>query len=190
MKQKVTEKEKIVELAQSFKPFTKRFAFAAFLIVAPLLLNIFLWKAFVKPAQEKVRTLQDMVSLIRMKPNLELLVQESDHLLASWQEHPLMVVKEIQKQAGNFHVQIKEINTADRETAHDAKGNLSKDALSFSSVPVSLETAGSYNKLASWLNAIETKSGLQIDQWTLLPPSAQGGVSRLSVKMKVILTNQ
>lgn len=148
-------------------------------VLAPLLLNLAVWKFFFDPAFGKLSALQEAESIEKMKPQWTALLQQSGDLLqrSSYnRETAAVVVKEIQKQAGICGVQIDEI----------LKKNLEGGGSSLVIMPVEAKVAGSYKKLTQWIGAIENIPGLQVDSWTFVKPE-DSGRDRLDIHIRVIL---
>ncbi|MBI4436650.1 MAG: type II secretion system protein M [Candidatus Omnitrophica bacterium] len=146
-------------------------------IAVPLLVNGIVWKTFVVPQRARVKTLHDAQTLAAIKPKLKALLTESHKLRVARSntgfagKESQAVMQAIQKSAGRNGVQITETKMNRQETQ--------------GAMPLELEVAGSFSKLAHWISDVETQDGFRIDSWTLRKNSAAS--SQLTVKVTVLL---
>lgn len=175
--------------------FLRRILPWALLALVPLFVNLFFWEIGTVPSEARFRSLQTTLKLAEMKPELESLLTEGARLLAEGEEQsfvredPAMGMKELQKLAGDFGVQIKEIRMNEAPSLEVMAAAAKKPAPDFMKIPVELEVAGTYNKLIGWMSAVEKEPSLQIETWSLASPKKQEETTRLSMNLSVIFKN-
>ncbi len=154
----------------------------AIVLIVPLVINLLVWYGLVRPQQRALENWQETHSAAAMKPKLETLLAQSQQLLSQWtqtsfsQADPAAVMQTIQRLAGVYHLQVKELTTT---SAQPVGGS--------ATMPLELEVLGSYHKLARWMGDVESQAGLQIDSWTITPGHEPGEPHHLSVHMTALL---
>ena len=191
----INEKE-VIKLAQGLQPLMKKYGVWMAFAGIPIFANVFLWQTLCVPLHQKLGQLKNTESLLRLKPEVESLLDQSGGLLAAWErngfsdQNPTGVVKEAQKLAGDHRVQIKQVSMSDSEAPSDSKiGAVENTSSAFTKTSITLEVVGSYNKLARWLSAIESKPGVKISSWSLARSGEGNQTSRLNLNMEVLLKN-
>ena len=185
----IDEKE-VIKLAQDLRPLMKKYGVWMAFAGIPIFANVFLWQTLCVPLHQKLGQLKNTESLLRLKPEVESLLDQSGGLLAAWErngfsdQNPTGVVKEVQKLAGDHRVQIKQVSMNDSEI-----GAVENTSSAFTKTSITLEVVGSYNKLARWLSAIESKPGVKIGSWSLARSGEGNQTSRLNLNMEVLLKN-
>ena len=166
-------------------------------LLIPLFVNVSLHKWLTAPSAKKINQLQITESLLKWKPELESLLNKSNHLSAEWEErgaieeNPTGALRIIQKIAEDCRVQIKEIQMGNQRIAYDLKGNnFGASGSPFAKVPLTLEVTGSYAALIQWLSEIEDKPIAQIDDWSIEALREANGTCRLNATMSIVVTNR
>ena len=174
-------------------PETKTIVMVALLVLAPLLLNLVLWKTLAHPAETRARSLKDLQALLRIKPKFESLLLESDVLLNRADEFdkkgdPTRMIKQIQEKAREFHIQINEVRLKDADRQMGA-APASKGPASFEEVVVALEVQGNYHKLGRWIHALESRPDLRVESFSLRPSEANRKTNALSLQLGIFMRN-
>ena len=154
------------------------------LFCAPLLINGLVWRVLVVPQRAALQVWRDHQAVTELRPRLETLVAESQKMLTEGQRRsvfgkdPAFMTKTIQDLAGKHHVQIQKIH------ANDRGGGLARGPLpGLSAMPIEVEASGNFNKLARWMNDLESQIGFQMDSWTLTAGQGPDQPHRLAMKM-------
>ena len=163
------------------------------IFIAPLVLNLFLWRSFVTPQQGRLRQSVEGRTLAEAKPKLEALLGKSQQLLKNWKqsafskEDPAQAMQVIQKIGMKHHVQIQEIRSAGQQASQNSSAEAKQAIPGFSEMPVELEVKGSFGKLVRWLGDIENESGLEVESWEIVPAKYPDEPHKLMVDLKVLL---
>ena len=180
-----------MEALWNFKNPKKCFGFWAVFILAPLLVNIFIWKSFVAPGTARLQVKEEMKKMTVLQPKLEGLLAESHELLSEWRksiftkEDPSAAMQTIHKLGAQNHVEIKEIRSKAQKLWEN---KADKNQISgYSQMSVDLEVRGNFARLMRWMNDVEREAGLEIDSWKLTPAEKPGDPHRLTVSMDVFL---
>ena len=150
------------------------------------MVNGFVWQTVVLPQKTELGAWQGAKTLAALKPRLKALLAESRQLRVEQakseltQKDPQAAMQAIQKSAGQYGVAIKETRMKGQATPKEAQ-------TAQTAIPLELEVTGSFNKLARWMNDMETEAGFQIDSWSLKPSSTSDRISELSVKLTTFL---
>ena len=162
------------------------------LLSLPVFLNGFLWGHFTFPAEAKFHNWRDAAQFFEYKPKLEALLREADGLLKSWQEKnfgkedPSAAIQVIERLAGKNRIEIKKVDLADESGKHAEKPP--KPALpQISTVSLSLEVAGSFDKLARFMSDVENETGLQMEAWNMTSTTASDQPHRLTMTITAFL---
>ena len=178
--------KKILSGKETFWSSTLRRILPWFLLATlPVMVNCFVWKKIVVPAQNQMATVRQMESLVAVNPKLEAAVSRSSQLLDEWErrgftsEDPEAVVRLIREAANAKGVKIEEIN---RKELADSKATVSI-------MPLELKVSGNYMKLADWMGRLEGNQNLQIEHCSLTPSKESGVGNDLDITLRVILRN-
>lgn len=148
----------------------------ALMLSLPLAVNLLVWRGVLVPQQRHRQALRQALAATEVKPALETALGEGHQLLAAWKatgfsaSDPAAVMQTIQRLAGRHGLQIKELHGGSQHAAGET-------------MPLELEVAGRFSKLAHWLSDVEQCAGLHIDTWTLTPGPEPGAPHRLTIKL-------
>ena len=162
----------------------------AFLLILPFLINLIFWNTMVHPVRANLAKWQDTKALSEIRPQLEGLIAESNQMVTGWDESifkkddPSSAMQTIQRLASENRVQVKGMQTSIHEEASAGKV---KNPMGLTEMPVNLVVAGSYAKLAQWLNALEEQHGLRINSWSLQQSTDADRLLQLSLSVSVLL---
>ena len=169
------------------RPSLPQFLFYAAVLIVPVALNVWLWRAVVVPQQRETQTWRDTEVFLTWKPKLSSSITDSHRLVMDWQRSvfssadPSAVMQTLRRLAGECHVQMDEMNASGVNRGETARMG------SFSTMPLELKLAGSFGQLAHWMNAVERQAGLQLDSWTITGTQAPGERHQAAVKLTALL---
>ncbi len=164
------------------------------LVLVPAWINGFVWGFLVSPQQVRFQDLRNaqnvqhqevdsIQALKELQPRLEAVVKEGSQLLTGLEDSHsakasmAVATHEIQQMAARHHVQIDKMNVKRTE------GNTSKA----SQFPLQMEVTGKFNRLAYWMNELESQKGFRIDSWVLTPGKGTGQEPHLSLEVVTLL---
>ncbi len=175
-------------------PLSKELILLGLAVVAFLFLNIFIAKSVLGPAKKHFNELREIESLMRTKPHLEFLLQDGNQLLSDWKtaaspvEGAAVILKEIQDLASEYHIHVKEITSKRRQNTGAESINQVAGA-TFARQSIALEAIGSFHDLARWIDVVEDKPGLFIENWHLNSTKEGPEANRLALNLNVISNN-
>ena len=117
------------------------------------------------------------------RPQLELLIQQGDGILASWKgsafsrDDVASVSPALQRSSEKHRVLIKQIREG--KTPGAVSGPNTRH--------LEIEAAGRFNKLARWLSDLEGHAGFVVDSWTIASDGGAGGSCKLTMNITAIL---
>ena len=149
----------------------------------PLAVNLFLYAVIVRPARNKVVAKRQAHMLSQSKPRLESALADSSRLLAAWQRDgfsasdPSLVMQTLQQLAVTHKIRLSALNSAAQTPG------------SATSMPVELTASGRFGRLAHWMGDVETRSGFQIESWTVSTgnQNAHDDEQQLTIKLTAFL---
>ena len=153
------------------------------LVAAPLVINLAVGMLLVAPAQRRVEAEQSGRTLTELTPRLESLLRRSHQLLTSWDrtgrtgDDPAASTALLERLADQHRLQLTKLSG--RQARSEGT------SASASMMPVEVEVAGRFGKLARWLSEVESQSGLQVEAWTVTA-GGPNEPARLAVKLSVI----
>ena len=159
----------------------------------PLIVNVFVWRHFVLPEQAKLQEWRSKQQSLEIKPRLEALLLEVHQQLREWEEAGFVkddvsrAMEVIEKIAAHQRVEIKGIRIKEGEFLKQAKEKAGSSAEEMTTLDLNLDVNGNFDKLARWISAVETRSGLQIRSWSLTSSKGAGPSHRLGVTITVFL---
>ena len=167
------------------------------LALIPLAVNLVLWHLLYVPQRAALWKQRQAWILVEKKPEIETLLKESHKLRASWEptqfsrKDPSAAVEAIQQMVGRYGLQIRNLQTQGSGGRAGMPAAAGKNAAArvpgFSTMPISLELAGSFNKLARWMTDVESQYGFQIDSWQITGSGELGSLSRMTVQVTAFL---
>ena len=167
---------------------------ALILLLVPAGVNCLAWVFLVSPRQAKLHGLQkaqvvyhqqaeSIQSLKEFQPRFESIVQEGSRFLAdlepprSSKANMVSITQEIQQMAAHHHVQIAKMDVK------RAEGSAPEASL----LPLEIEAAGQFNRLAYWMNELEGRKGFRVDSWTLSPEKGASPGARLILEVTAFM---
>lgn len=177
----------------NFLPLARRYGPAALLLTLPLIVNSVIWGNLTVPQREKLQEWRDQQRFIELKPKFEAVLLESQKTLGHWEqtsfskEDPSAAMETIERLAGHHRLEIKGIHLREKESNQPGAEQTKQDNPFFTTMSLNLNVAGSFDRLARWVNDIEAQSGLRIDSWKLASATASKQTPRLDVNITVFL---
>jgi type II secretory pathway component PulM len=170
----------------SFRTLARTYGLWVAVLSIPLIVNSLFWSSLVVPQRERVRIWNDAKVVAALKPKLDAVLAESEQILTDAErtgfgsQDPAAVMEAIRRLAGAHRVDVKEIRM------ERAEGKTS-GAADYAAMPVQLQVAGRFNKLAHWMSAVESQTGLQIEQWSIAPGKAPNEPLQMSITITAFL---
>lgn len=182
---------KMTKLMMGLKlKFSIGYIVCAAFIILPFVINLFAWRIFVVPPQNKIASLGSLVSLIELKPRMEELIAKSDAMVQRLESRLIetdatWVVKEIRELAQLHEIKIKELYIQ-KKTA-DQKDDLEKilKAAGLKKAIISLDAIGNYSRIAHWMALLDRRDEVRIDSFQLTELSE--GNCQLRLKLRILL---
>lgn len=160
----------------------------ALALAAAVGLNAALWACFVLPQRAKVDAWLEAKRMAESKPKLEALLTQSRALLQDGQQvqftrqDPAVVMQTLQRLAGTHRVQVTQLQTE----GQDGRSPKEERALAgLTSMPLRLQLAGSFSKLARWISAVESQPEFQIESLTLAPSESDSSSRSVNCTLSV-----
>ena len=177
----------------NFLPLLRRYGPTALVLTLPLIINSLIWRQLTIPQQVKLQEWRDQQRFVELKPKFEAVLLEAQKTLGHWEqtsfskEDPSAAMETIERLAGHHRLEIKGIHLREQEPARPGAEQTKQDSSFFTTMSLNLNVAGSFDRLARWMNDIEAQSGLRIDSWKLASATVSKQTPRLDVDITVFL---
>ena len=182
-----------MEALWNFRGLKKCFTFWGVLVIAPLLVNVLIWKSWALPQTARLRAGEEMKKMTVLQPKFEALLGEMHQLLGDWKksvftkDDPSRAMQVIQKLGALSHVDIKEIRSKGQKFSEKKPGQANADLSGYSEVSMDLEVRGSFGRLMRWMSEVEKQGGLEIDSWKIVPGEKPDEPHKLTLGINVFL---
>ncbi len=143
----------------------------AALIALPLVLNGIVWSLLVAPQHGMLQAWRDAQRLKDLKPSLDGMITQSREMVARYDrtgftsDDPEAVMEALQRLADTHRVQMKSVSA--QGSLAGEHGTKKSAVTGYSTMPVELALSGPFGKLAYWLGAVESQTGVHVEEWTL-----------------------
>lgn len=165
----------------------------ALLLVVTLLIDWAIWKIAVLPQQEKLKAWREMEIFTELKPKLEALIVESNQLREDSKQSlfdkddPSQAMQVIQSLALKHRIEVGQINLKGKDSVSENAKRIERDFPGFSAVSMDLNATGGFDRLARWMNDMESQDGFQIDAWTMKSDKDSSKPPQLNMGVTVLL---
>ena len=167
----------------------KCFALWGGFLLAPLLVNLFVRRSFVHPAQVRLLEAHEARIVRKLEPKLEGLLKQSGEILSRsrggtfTKQDPSAPIQALRKFGTEQHVQLKDLRSAEPTASqqNDSKMKVPQMLLE-------VKAFGSFAKLARWIEDVEREPGLAMESLTLKTgPDPSGPQQELEARIAVFM---